>query len=212
MHLPTFGLKHVRAAAALALTLLLSACFDDPGKPAADDMTMGNPKAPVTMIEYASVACPHCARFNNNVFPAFKAKYIDTGKVFYISREMLTGDAPVAAAGFLLARCAGKDKYFAVTDALYHAQGEMFADGTTSQVRPVMMRIAQAAGVTPEQFDKCVSDDGALNAVKGRNDKYAKRDHIEGTPTFVIKGKAVLTGEVTAEQMDKVVADAMAGK
>src|ERR1700759_4001989 len=67
----------------------------------ADDMTMGSPHAPVTVIEYASASCPHCARFNNEVFPAFKAKYIDTGRVFYVFREFLTAPAEVAAASFL---------------------------------------------------------------------------------------------------------------
>ena len=87
---------------------------------------MGNPQAKVTVVEYASVACPHCGRFNNEVFPAFKAKYIDTGKVHYVFREMLVGNGQeqaFGAAGFLLARCAGQDKYFSVLDAIFHGQG-----------------------------------------------------------------------------------------
>src|SRR5579871_3142309 len=79
-----------------------------------DDMTLGSPKAKVTVIEYASASCPHCARFNNEVFPAFKAKYVDTGRVFYVFREFLTEPASLAAAAFLTARCAGKGKYFGV--------------------------------------------------------------------------------------------------
>src|SRR5260370_34178229 len=79
-----------------------------PGAAVEGDMSLGSPNAKVTVIEYASLGCPICAKWNNEVFPDFKAKYVDTGKVHYVLREFLTGDAPIAAAGFLLARCAGK--------------------------------------------------------------------------------------------------------
>src|SRR6201999_4058018 len=85
-------------------------------------MDLGNPNAKVTVEEWASVTCPHCAAFNEEVFPGFKAKYVDTGKVHYISHEFLPPPTQVAAAGFLVARCAGKDKYFNVTDAIFHSQ------------------------------------------------------------------------------------------
>src|ERR1700744_5268888 len=103
----------------------IAAMTGSQGAVTADDMSLGNPNAKVTVIEYASVACPHCARFNNDVFPAFKAKYIDTGKIHYVFREMLVGgdaEMQMAAAGFLMARCAGKDKYFSVVDAIFHGQ------------------------------------------------------------------------------------------
>src|SRR5665213_2186956 len=89
---------------------------------------MGDPRAKVTVVEYASASCPHCARFNNDVFPAFKAKYIDTGKVRYVLREFLTEPVQVAAAGFLLARCAGKGKYFGALDDFFHGQEVGLAD------------------------------------------------------------------------------------
>src|SRR5277367_1630408 len=94
-----------------------------------DDMSLGNASAKVTVIEYASASCPHCAEFNNDVFPAFKAKYIDSGKIHYVFREFLTPPVPVAASGFLIARCAGKDKYFSVLDAIYHGQEAMYQSG-----------------------------------------------------------------------------------
>ena len=81
-------------------------------------MSLGNPNAKVTVAEYASLGCPICAKWNSDNFAAFKAKYVDTGRVHYVLKEMLTGDAPISAAGFLLARCAGKDKYFQVVDAV----------------------------------------------------------------------------------------------
>ena len=108
----------MRAIAALliCLGLGLAACKPSGGGGAGgagtDDMSLGNPAAKVTVMEFASLGCPICAKWNNEAFPAFKAKYIDTGKVHYVLKEFSTGDAPVAAAGFLLARCAGKEKYF----------------------------------------------------------------------------------------------------
>src|SRR5262252_4432484 len=108
-----------RIALAAVAALGLAACSKGGDAVSADEMTMGSPTAKVTVVEYASVACPICARFNNEVFPEFKKKYIDTGKVRWVSREALTGNPALAASGFLLARCAGKDKYFQVTDAVY---------------------------------------------------------------------------------------------
>jgi protein-disulfide isomerase len=200
------------AAVSMLLVLGLAACNKTAAKVEAEDMTLGDPKAPVTMVEYASVACPHCAAFNNEVWPEFKKKYVDTGKVYYISREMLTGQAQVAAAGFLIARCAGKDKYFIVTDQIYHSQPEMFADGTASGAKVVLQRIANSAGLSDDQFAKCVSDTKALEALNKRNETYATRDKIDGTPTFVMNGKTVASGEVTMAQMDAAVAEAMKAK
>jgi protein-disulfide isomerase len=188
--------------AALA-ALSLAAC--NKGGPQAvtdQDMTMGNPKAKVTLVEYASVACPHCARFNNDVFPAFKKKYIDTGKVYYVARESLTGSAPVAAAGFLLARCAGKDKYFQVTDAIYRAQDQMFTSG---DVRGTLLRIAQSAGLSEDQFNNCITDPKAIKALNDRVEKTNTADKIEGTPTFIVNGKKVADGEVTLQQLSAAI-------
>jgi protein-disulfide isomerase len=173
------------------------------GAATADDMAMGNDKAPVTMIEYASVACPHCAAFINDVLPAFKAKYIDTGKVHFISREQLTGDERMAAAGFLVARCAGKDKYFQVTDAIYRNQQGVYTD-----MRNGLLNIAKSVGMTEAQFDKCLSDDKAIDALNTRVEKFARENHITGTPTFFVNGKEIASGEVSMEQLDKAMADA----
>jgi protein-disulfide isomerase len=196
------------AAVSMMLAFGLAGCNASASKVESEDMTMGNPKAPVTMIEYASVACPHCARFNNDVWPAFKTKYVDTGQVYYISREMLTGQAAVAAAGFLTARCAGKDKYFTVTDQIYHSQAEMFADGTASGARAVLQRIANSAGLSDDQFQKCITDTKALDEINKRSMKYGERDKIDGTPTFVINGKTAASGEVTLAQLEAAVAEA----
>ena len=172
-----------------------------------EDMSMGSPTAKVTMVEYASVSCPHCARFDMEVFPAFKTKYIDTGQVRYVAREALTGDPAIAAAGFLTARCAGKDKYFQVVDAIYHSQQEMF---TTGQPHAVLLNIARSAGLTDTQFENCIKDETALNALNARWEKYVREDKINGTPTFVINGKVYDKGEMSLAELDAAVAEAKA--
>ena len=180
----------------------LAACNRGGGATGANEMSMGDPKAKVSMIEYASASCPHCARFNNNVFPEFKKKYVDTGKVHYTFREFLTPPVQVAAAGFLLARCAGKDKYFPVLDAIFRSQDEMFAGGDTSNVRPVMLRIARSVGMSEDQFTACITDEKALKALNDRVQTAMDKDGIDSTPTFVINGKKWKSGEVSMADLD----------
>jgi protein-disulfide isomerase len=193
----------------MALAATLAGCQNKTAASGAGqgDMDLGNAKAKVTVYEYASVACPICAKWNNEMFQPFKAKYIDTGKVHYVAREMLTHDPAAAAAGFLLARCAGKDKYFSITDAIYHQQDDMFAPG--SSPRAVLLRIAQSAGFTEQQFDACVGNDENLKALNDRVDSEAKQYNINSTPSFVINGK-LLEGYQDMATLDKAIADATA--
>ena len=191
---------------AALLMLGLAACSKPIGAVTDEDMSLGNPQAKVTVIEYASASCPHCARFNNDVFPAFKAKYIDTGKIHYVFREFLTPPVEVAAAGFLTARCAGKDKYFSVLDAIFRGQQAMFESG---DYRGGLLRIGQSAGMTEAQFNACVSDDAALKALNDRVTKYEQAG-IHSTPTFVVNGES-LTGEQTLASMDAAIAAAKGG-
>ena len=114
-----------------------------------EDMSLGDPNAKVTVIEYASLGCPVCAHWNNTVFQDFKTKYIDTGKVRYTLREFLTGDAPVASAGFLLARCAGASKYFQVVDAVWRQEEPLLESERNAEKRDALVKIAttwQGAG------------------------------------------------------------------
>ena len=194
--------------AVMALAILGLAACSKGGAVTSDDMSMGNDKAPVTMIEYASASCPHCAEFNNVVFPAFKTKYIDTGKVHYVFREFLTPPEEVAAAGFMTARCAGRDKYFSVLDAIYRGQRAMFESG---DIHGSLQRIAESAGVSDAKFEGCINDEKGLKALNDRVQTYVTRDKINGTPTFVINGKT-LDGEQTMDTLDKAVAAAQAGK
>src|SRR5690606_24224902 len=138
--------RRLLVAAAAVAGLALAGCGQGGGISAsAEDMSMGPADAKVKVVEYASASCSHCATFNNEVFPEFKAKYIDTGKVQYILKEFLTPPEQVAAASFLMARCAGPDKYFTVLDAVYKNQNEMFQTG---DFRGVLLRIAQSSGMT----------------------------------------------------------------
>ena len=194
----------------LALAASLSACQKG-GSTAVtdDDMSLGNPNAKVTVIEYASVACPHCADWDMNVFQAFKKKYVDTGRVHYIAREALVHDPALAAAGFLTARCAGKDKYFQVVDAIYHAQADMESSG---QPRPALLNIAKSAGLTEAQFNACINDQKALDAINARWQKYIDEDKINSTPTFVINGKVYDSGEMPLTALDAAIAEAEGAK
>lgn len=165
------------------------------------DIVLGDPAAPVTVYEYASMTCPHCAEFQKTTFPHIKEEYIDTKKVRWIMREFPLD--PRAAAGFMLARCAGSDKYYAVIDVLFQQQANWaFVDA--AQVLPALSQIMRQAGMTQEQFEGCLKDktlyDGVM-AIKQRGGDVFK---ISGTPTFFINGKR-FGGGMTAEEFDKAV-------
>jgi len=184
----------------LALGLAVAApALAQPVQPS--DMSMGNPHAKVTVIEYGSASCPHCARFNNEVFPAFKAKYVDTGKVRYVFREFLTDPVQLAAAGFLLARCGGPDKYFSILDGVFHAQDEIYK---TQEAAGPLMRVAHEAGLTDAQANACLEDQAAIDALNARVQGYEKTDAINSTPTFDVNGKR-LEGEQTLAQISAAV-------
>jgi protein-disulfide isomerase len=196
-------------ALTLAVALTMAGCSKsagDGGSAATDmihapEMTLGNPNAKVTMVEYASDTCSHCARFDAQVFPAFKAKYIDTGKVYYKFREFLTPPESVAAAGFLLARCAGKDKYFGVVEAIFRGQPELFSTG---DAHGLLLRIAQSAGLTEAQFDACEQNQAALDALQKRV-QTAIDNHINSTPSIFVDGVALPPGEVGLADLDKAI-------
>jgi protein-disulfide isomerase len=168
-----------------------------------DDMDQGSAQAKVTVVEYASVGCPVCAKWQKEVYPAFKAKYIDTNKIHYVFREMLVGQGPeiaVAASGFLLARCAGKDKYFAVTDAIFNQQQQAF-----EAPRDTLLNIAKSVGMTDDGFKKCVEDDKAMQALQDRVDHHTRDDHVNSTPTFVINGKSLEPGYHSLDEIDAAI-------
>ena len=154
------------------------------------DRELGNPSAPVTVIEYASLTCPHCRKFHAEVFPRVKRAYIDTGKVRYIVREFPIGRAAGTAA--LANRCAPKEKYFSLLDAFLSRQSEW----VSQEVRPdAIYGVAKSSGMSRETFDKCLSNQTiieGLTEVKERGRQFG----VVGTPTFFVNGKKV-QGAVT---------------
>ncbi|MGZ6020272.1 MAG: DsbA family protein [Phenylobacterium sp.] len=171
-----------------------------------DDMSLGNPKAPIQVIEYASMACPHCGHFNEAVFPALKSKYIDTGKVRYTLKEMITEPAAVAVAGFLIARCAGPDKYFTVVDQVFRSQSRW----TSGNIKPIFQEIAAANGVDEARFNACLQDQNAADAVGRRAQRASEQDGVNSTPTLIINGAKVETPQ-SAEELDALMAKHLKG-
>lgn len=195
-----------RIATALMLAFALTACSQNSGGQGGklpDDMDLGNAQAKVTVVEYASVGCPVCGKWYREVWPAFKAKYVDTNKVHYVFKEMLVGGGPeiqVAASGFLVARCAGKDKYFAVTDAIFKNQEQAF-----NAPRETLEDIAKSVGMTEDGFNKCITDEAAIKALNDRVERHNRDDHVNSTPTFVINGKALEPGYHSLDELDAAI-------
>ena len=188
------------AAAALAASAAVAA-------PAAlpDDMSLGNTKAKVQVIEYASLSCPHCAHFNEAVFGAFKAKWVDKGKARYTLKEMLTPPEQVAAAGFLMARCAGPAKYFKVVDEVFRSQPRW----ESGNIKPVLEEIGKANGVNETQFATCLQDQAALDALSGRARRAFEADGVNSTPTLFINGKKIEPLPQSPAEMDAAIAQAL---
>ena len=191
-------------ALALAAVLLAAAAPAGPPTVATPDgvMVLGYPRAKVTVAEYASVGCPHCAHWARTVYPAFKTRYIDSGKVRFAFHEMLTGDGALAAAGFLLARCAGTDRYFQVVDQIFARQLEIFQHGAAP-----LQEIGQAAGVNDERFKSCLTDPVALKALGERTNADAKAHDVSGTPTFFVNGVR-MQGDAALSDFDAAIARA----
>ena len=173
----------------LALTALTLASCGGGSKAVVDgDMALGAPEgAKVTVVEYASPTCPHCALWQQNTWPAFKAAYVDTDKVRYVFRELPTPPAEVAAAGFLLARCAGPDKYFDVIHAIMESQTEW---RTGTNPRDSLIRIAGGVGIDEAAFTRCVTNPEAIAALETRV-KAATDAGVINTPTFFVNGRQV---------------------
>jgi protein-disulfide isomerase len=163
------------------------------------DMALGPANASVTITEYASMTCPHCAAFNDNVFPKIKSEYIDSGKVRYVFREFPLDIK--AAAGSMLARCIAKDdagKYFAVIDMLFKQQNDWVMKNTTE----TLTRIGKQAGLSQQAVEDCLKDQTLLDKIAA-DQKFANEVlKVNSTPTFFINGE-VIRGETSFEEFDK---------
>lgn len=167
-------------------------------EPPLPDIWMGAKDAPVTMIEYASMTCTHCAAFHAETWPTLKSKYIDTGKVRFVLREFPLD--PLATAGFMLGRCAGPDKRNAITDLLFDQQKNWaFVD------KPVeaLENTVKQAGITHDAFESCLKDQALYNKVNAERDAAGKDFHVDATPTFYING-VKHSGELTVQELDKI--------
>jgi protein-disulfide isomerase len=166
-------------------------------KPGPDgDVALGSDSAPVTIIEYASMTCPHCAHFSETTFPELKKRYIDTGKVRFIFREFPFDK--VAAAAFMLARCAGKDRYMAVVETLFAKQAEWVVE----QPRAPLENIAKQLGFTDDTFKQCLTNQKVLDAIEEVRNRAVQKLGVNSTPTFFINGKK-LTGDVPIDTLAK---------
>jgi len=163
------------------------------------DMALGPANAAVTITEYASMTCPHCAAFNEQVFPKIKAEYIDTGKVRYIFREFPLDIK--AAAGSMLSRCIANGdapKYFAVTDMLFRQQNDWVTKNTTE----TLTRIGKQAGLSQPKVEACLKDQALLDKIVA-DQKYASEVlKVNSTPTFFVNGE-MIKGETSFEEFDK---------
>jgi protein-disulfide isomerase len=169
------------------------------------EKTLGDPNAPVTVIEYASMTCSHCQNFHETTFDAFKAKYIDTGKVFFVFREFPLD--PLAAGAIMLARCAPNDRYFEMVDLLFNKQREWaFVDDPVS----ALLDLSKQTGFTEDTFRACLTNQELLDGVNVVRDRAAEKFGVNATPTFFINGEKH-AGALTLEQMDQILQPLLAG-
>jgi protein-disulfide isomerase len=179
--------------------LLKSADLMTPGP--LGEQALGQEGAPVTIIEYASMTCPHCAHFHETTYPELKKRYIDTGKVRFIFREFPLDF--LAATAFMLPRCAPKDKFFPMIEVLFQQQ-DKWVVGPPASPLPALMDIAKQAGFTEESFNACVKNQTVLDGIKWSMD-HGTELGVQSTPSFFINGK-LYPGALTIEQVEKAMA------
>lgn len=154
-----------------------------------EDIALGQADAPVTIIEYASFTCSHCANFHAEGWPKLKAEYVDTGKVRFIQRDVYF-DAVGLWAG-IVARCGGDDKYYAVSDMLFDEQKTWLGASDGPGIAENLRKIGAKAGMMPEQMDACWNDKQKVADLVATFQENATKDGVEGTPTFIIAGEKV---------------------
>jgi protein-disulfide isomerase len=206
--MPPLRFARLAAAVAFALVLGLSgAVAETPlapsalealnGKQPLPDVVVGRADAPATIVEYASMTCSHCAAFHKDVWPALKAKYVDTGKAKLILREFPLDQLALGA--FMLARCAGPEKREAVVDRLFDHQADWaFVANPLAKLKDQM----QAAGMSEADFAACLKNQSLFDEVKQEREIAASKLGVDSTPTFFIDGQ--MLGDHTLDQFDKI--------
>jgi protein-disulfide isomerase len=166
-----------------------------------DDRVLGNPAAPITIIEYASLTCPHCAHFANDVLPELKREWIDTGKARLVLRDFpLDGPALRAA---MIARCAPPDRFYAFADTFFASQDKW---ATTKDYREALARLAKFGGMGKDEFEACLNNTTLENRIVEQRLVASQELDINSTPTFFINGSK-FSGAPTAEEFNKVLSN-----
>jgi protein-disulfide isomerase len=167
------------------------------------EMALGDPNAPVKVIEYMSMTCPHCAHFHENTFEAIKTKYVDTGKVYFVLREFPFPQDTASLAAFMLARCTTEDKFFPFVSMLLKQQ-RTWAAPTDGDVRGAMLQLSKLGGFTQETFDACLTNAQLAGDVSAVRDRGAEEFGVQSTPTFLINGKAY-SGDMSVDSMSALI-------
>jgi protein-disulfide isomerase len=162
-----------------------------------DDRILGNPDAPITIVEYASLTCPHCAHFTNEVLPELKKKWIDTGKAKLVLRDYPLDEPALRAA--MIARCAPPDRYYAFVDTFFGSQEKWV---TARDYRDALARLVKLGGMGREEFDNCLKNTTLENKIVEGRLIASKELDVNSTPTFFINGTK-FTGAPTVEEFDK---------
>jgi protein-disulfide isomerase len=163
-----------------------------------DDRILGNPDAPITIVEYASLTCPHCAHFADDVLPELKKKWIDTGKAKLVLRDFPLDEPALRAA--MIARCAPPDRYYAYVDTFFSAQEKWV---TARDYRDALARLVKLGGMSKDEFDNCLKDTALENKIVEGRLIASKELDVNSTPTFFINGTK-FAGAPTVEDFDKV--------
>lgn len=169
------------------------------GKDRFAEMTLGNPDAPVTIIAYESLTCPHCASFHANTLPQIKKNYIETGKVKFIMRDFPFDRLSLTA--HMAARCAGPDVYFALVELLFGSQGTWVR---AQDKIAAIGQIARIGGLSDEEYKACISDQKLTDFIVQRIEEGNKKYGVTSTPTFIINGKKSIVGAQPYEEFEKV--------
>jgi len=193
--------KFLSSLAVAALLLSGGAAFAATDKSWGIDEVLGKADAPITIIEYSSLTCPHCAKFHTDTFPQVKKDWIDTGKAKYIVRDFPWD--PMAQAAAMIAHCSG-DRYFTFLDTFFHSQANWLH---AAQPLDALKGIARLGGMPADEVDKCIQNRQLLSEIDARKQDGEKIYSVDSTPTFIINGKAV-SGDKSYDDFAKLLKDA----
>lgn len=168
-----------------------------------EDMVLGNADAPVTIVEYASMACSHCADFTVQTLPVIKQKYISTGKAKLIFRELPL--EPRSTGIFMLARCVTKERYYPFIETLFGHQRQWIQ---TKDIMGYLQQTSRLAGLSEQEFKSCLADQALLNKVNAVRERALKEFGVTGTPTFFVNGRKYV-GALSVAQMSAIIDGAL---